>query len=1188
MKLFLSAANAVLLRGALCFALGSGAGVAIAATADVSNVPPSTMTANQIKPNLMFVLDDSGSMGSEYLPDGISGDSSKACWGYSGHNGVFYNPRLTYRVPPKIGGGSMAAATFTSAMDDGFVSGSSTVDLSVFGNLNNYKASQTTDTCSSGANDCTDSTAGPGADGVKTVVTVSCPRRGSCSRTTIKYQYYYYTKLKSGSTDNCTSTNYDAVASLTNAEKQNYANWYQYYRSRMLMMRSASGLVFDAIDFTRFRVGFSTIGYSGTTNTSKFLDVADFNSGSQKSTFFTLLYGQPPGGSTPLRPALMKAGQYFAKKAKNQTVDPLQYSCQKNYTLLSTDGYWNTAVEPSSYIPTRLDSATTAIGDLDGVSGTPRPKLDVYRAKNSLADIAKYFYDTDLRTTALNNCSGSVSGQNVCTNRDPKPGDTSPVSQNMSTFTLGLGVPGVLNYQSNYATASTGDYHDVVTGAKDWPNPLSSSDGGLADDSSTVTARIDDLWHAAVNSGGQYYSAGNPDELVLGLTDALSKIDAANGASAAAATSTLRPEPGDDAIFLPSYQTETWTGDIAAFRLGFDPNTGAVSLGATPIWNASKTVAAQSSRRIVFFDSSGTDNLKDFNYSNLSSNQKGYFDNLCLSGAFKLTQCSSLTANALNRVTGDNVVNYLRGNKQFEFQNASNDDDKVFRSRLMTVNGASIWTPLGDIVNSSPVYVRLPKFKYTDAGYAEFKAAQTQSPGRLGVVYIGANDGMLHAIRADNGSELWAFVPSKVMSNMYRLADVRYGSSHRYFVDATPVIADVYYNSAWHTILVGGLGAGGNGYYALDVTDPTSPKGLWEFSDNNLGLSFGNPVIGKDKAGNWIVAFTSGYNNTAGDGNGRLYVLNAMTGTPITSPIETFTSSGADVGSTGTPSNLGPINAWVENERDNTIERIYGADMRGNVWRFDYDDKIAPSGKEATLLGVATSPDGAIQPITVPPVLAAWSKGGLSITTVTVGTGRYLGSADLGDKTVQSVYAFKDSLGTASLGSLRNDSRMVKQTMNASHVVPATANVDWATQDGWYIDFNQSEGERVNVEMDLQIGVLTVATTVPTPTPCSPGGTSWLYYFGLQTGALMASESAQVMIVGLGSLVENGGAGNSGAGGASADNTGASSSSSRSKRVVTVSVGSDGSLKRTALPNSTPVSSPPGAVRRTSWRELVN
>lgn len=1158
------------LRCVALLVLGWVAGPASAGPADISNVPLSTMTTTSVRPNLMFILDDSGSMASDYLPDSVNNNNNNACFGEFSYNRVFFNPATTYTLPRRGDGtNSYPNASFTAALNDGFNASSGTTNLSNLLDLPwTYVVSQTTVDCTKGQAGCSASTSSNATAGTETVATISSCNGAndfSCKKTTTVYQHYYYTKRVTGTAGACNSNGaYTAVTSLTAAEQQAYANWFQYYRTRMLMMRSASGRVFDAIDPTRYRVGFSTISYTGTANGSDFLNIDNFDAGSgttaQKALFFSKLYGNPPSGSTPLRPALVKAGQYFAKKATNQAVDPMQYSCQRNYTLLSTDGYWNTAAEPSqpSYVPKRLDG-TTPIGDVDGVAGTPRPQLDTFRAANSLSDIAKYFYDTDLRTTALGNCTGSVAGQDVCVNATPKPGDTVPVFQNMTTYTLGLGVPGVLNYQNDYDTATTGDYQAIVAGSKNWPDPLSSSASGYANTGNTVTARIDDLWHAAVNGGGRYYSAGSPDDLVVGLTDALAKIEAKDGANASAATSTLKPVAGDDWVFLPGYETKTWVGELSAYRFSIDPVTGRVSVTNAPVWKASRTIAQQSSRRIVMFDGAATNKLKDFTYSNLNATQRTWFDNLCGTTP-KLAQCGTMTTNARSRVTGGNVIDYLRGNRQYELYQG-NPDDRLFRSRL---DQDGNWTPLGDVVNGSPAYARVPPFKYVDSGYAGFKASQLS---RTGVVYLAANDGMLHAIRASDGVELWAYVPTAVIPEMWRLADKNFSTSHRYYVDATPVIADVYDGSSWRTILVGGLGAGGKMYYAIDVTDPSTPKALWEFTDANLGLTYGNPVIGKNKTGTWVVAFTSGYNN-AGDGNGRLYVLNAISGQPeLTAPLQTQ-ENGANVGTVATPNNLGPINAWVTSEENNTIDRIYGGDMFGNVWRFDFDDKVAPSGREAFLLAKVTAPGGAPQPITTLPLLSEVEQSGLKVPVVTVATGRYLGATDLGDTTVNSIYSFKDPMDGTAPGTLRSNTGMVAQPLNSSRSQSSTASVNWSTQTGWYTDFNQTAGERVNVEMDVQLGIVTVATTIPTPTPCSPGGTSWLYYFDVSSGKVLRTYQSPTLIVGFGNVLEKAG--------------------TSDQRMTSVVAGSDGSLTPYEAPDGGGSGSTPGGVRRTAWRELVN
>ena len=179
---------------------------------------------------------------------------------------------------------------------------------------------------------------------------------------------------------------------------------------------------------------------------------------------------------------------------------------------------------------------------------------------------------------------------------------------------------------------------------------------------------------------------------------------------------------------------------------------------------------------------------------------------------------------------------------------------------------------------------------------------------------------------------------------------MNYRDKHRYFVDGTPTIGDIYVNGAWKTILVGGLNSGGSSYYALDVTDPVDPKPLWEFTDTNLGLTYGNPVITKRKDGTWVVVFSSGYNNGTGDGNGRLYVVDANTGaapsgTPTVSNIPTMISDATPAGTSTIPSGLGKINAWIEDSSDNTAKRFYGGDLLGNLWRFDIDHLVEPKGK---------------------------------------------------------------------------------------------------------------------------------------------------------------------------------------------------------------------------------------------------
>lgn len=1136
---------------------------ASAGVADLADKPLSTASAGStVRSNLMFILDDSGSMGDDFLPD--DAPQKNVCFGAAEFNKIFYDPTRSYLPPVKADGTAMADASFTAAWTDGFKTSAGTVNLTDnhpgTANLSRVVLNQTVgakSVCGSkGSSACAlpASTSTTDADGNKTTVSWalvnapgktcskytsnSCALQSTTTKTGPSGKFLWATRKAgvSGGSSICSDTaNFDVVrysTSLTAAQKTNYANWYSYYRTRMLAMRSGAGRAFSKIDPTRFRVGFSTIHNTGTSDGSEFLNIRDFDGGTQKSDFFSKLYGTATGGYTPLRPALERAGKYFANKLSGQT-DPVQYSCQRNYAILSTDGYWNTNDESSGYSPKRLDGST-AIGNVDAGSSVARPLRDEVGgsgAANTLADIAMYFYETDLRTSTLGNCSGAVAGQDVCDNNVPSDGSKDTAShQHMTTITLGLGVDGTLDYDKLYETQTSGDFWNLRQGGAVWPNPITNTDG----------ERIDDLWHAAVNGRGRYYSASDSVDLANSLADALGKIEAIAGTSSAAATSSLTPSSGDDWLFIPLYTTNTWEGTVNAFKI--DTATGAVLTPNTPVWSAASAIKGQGARSIYFRKAGASNALAAFDYTNLSAaGLQSSFDNACASGAEKLSQCASLSSAARAKVTGANLVDFLAGSATYE-NSATAQDDKLFRTRSL---------PLGDIVNGAPVYVKKPPFKYADSGHGAYAAAQGS---RQGVLYVAANDGMLHAIKvADDstgGTELWGYVPSMVMPNMPVLADIGYAGKHRYFADGAPVVADIYAGGTWRTILVGGLGKGGRGYYALDITDPATPKSLWEFTDTDLGYTFGNPVVTKNKAGTWVVAFSSGYNNVSpGDGKGYLYVLNALTGAQLK-------KIGTGAGSSATPSNLGKINAWVDDDSDNTAKRFYGADMLGNVWRFDFDDLLP--GDDAFLLAST----GANQPITTKPVLSEVVVGTAKYPVVSVATGRYLGTSDLGDTSLQSIYSFKDDLTTTSLGALRSNAAMVQQTLKPDRSGLVAGNsVTWATQAGWYVDLSLSAGERVNVDFDQQFNQLIVASNIPTATVCTSGGSSWLYYLDVGSGKVLLTYLSDTLTAGITTIVSSSG------------------------KLVTLVQGVNG--KNTPRVGLDPGTSPPGTMRRTSWRELV-
>lgn len=1083
--------------------------MAHAAQTSIADEPMIQQAELRLKPNLLVILDDSSSMTRDYMPDNAQGWTNRFGHYSPQCNGVAYDPAISYAPPVKADGSSYPHAVFTAALTDGFDAASAPVDLSTmelwplditttvasapgavsftFGSSNAVlgprsfvPGSKIYMTASSREIEASVDTWAYDAATEKGTLTIKDVTRatGTASRSTWSVRLYgqhYFRylglqpkmayaydasgalqrntffnecdKVRAGST---TATNgkvfeHNLVTAQSPAAVQtNYANWYSYYRTRHLLMRSSMGHALNPLNDSS-RLGFMTINKQGARGTSSasFRPVSDFNA-QQKTDFYSSLYVAPAnGGGTPLQGALAHAGRYFAKNltSPTQATDPMQHACQRNYALLTTDGYWNGSFSNGGL-------GNTVIGDVDADGATTS------NGNTTLADIAHYYYRRDLRPDYAG-------------------------AQHMTTFTIGLGITGTLPQPTIPAA---------------WPSVIS------ADNITTA----DDLWHASVNGGGAHYSAKNATELGKAIQGIVTAIENVIGAGSATATSTLDLVQGENNIaFEASYTTGAWTGDVVAREI--DAITAMPKAGP-PLWSArAKLDAVNAARRRIYFRSGSV--LSEFTWDHLDATLKAHFQNACSAIPAKLTQCAALSeANRTSIDSGPALVNYLRGDQTHETTNAA---APLFRERLAR---------LGNIVNSKPIHVGQPPFDYGDAGYAQFKAAQA---ARRKVLYFGANDGMLHALDAGTGEELWAYIPTPVMPNLHKLADVRYGRSigqpHAYFVDGKAVQGDVKIGNEWKTILVGGLNKGGRAYYALDITNPDEPRSLWEFahgdgsSHNNLGLSYSDPVISKLANGTWTVAFASGYNNVSpGDGKGRLFVVNAATGA-IERDIAT------PQGSTDTPSGLAKINVWRKSSTDNTAQRFYGGDLQGNLWRFDVDGLVQPHNA-ALRLAQMQDASGKPQPITTEPKLREYDRQ----SVIAIATGRYLGREDIEDRQVQSVAAIRDPLQTIGWGSVRENSAFRQVTIGKSGAAAHgnAATVDWPSGAGWWADF-PTQGERVALPMEWDGPRLLAATTLPDGDQCKSGGSSWLYSFGLAGGVTHGEQfSDSALIVGF-SVVTN-------------------------------------------------------------------
>lgn len=1096
--------------------LAAGSMTAGAGTTDLADIPLANATTVTLLPNIQFILDDSGSMGWDYMPDYVtdnycrdnrtadnnmdagldSCDPGDPPYSASAFNGSYYNPMINYE-PPRNADGSIKTPVDTTkntvspwdkVPKDGYkIQSTSSINL-VTEFPERVACKNPTDDVNGGncrtQLDASNNWIYPDAtyDELKTRygapyyynVTVEwCSQRdssgtyknfgkvGTCqTKKTSTYKYPRYTGWSRVNIVS-TTTSYPGPNSTTRTYEQemnNFANWYAWYRTRLQMMKTSVGLAFvdvrgtptgatDDLDKFHARVGFTAISDTGATDGAKFLTINNFDA-TQKTSFYSKLYAQGAGSWTPLRGALMKAGKIYGGVLGT---DPVQYSCQRNFTILSTDGYWNTDTETATYGPFKLDGSL--VGDQDKDANTP--SWDKLAKANTLADVAYYYYHTDLRPGTCTICTDNVPPSG--TNNDV---DDVAQHQHMTTFTIGLGVDGTLNYQDGYKTSTSGDYFDIVQGTKYWPDPIANSGD----------ERIDDLWHAAVNGRGTYFSARDPASLVNGLQKALGAMEGASGSGAAAATSNLQPEVGDNYIYIANYRTVYWDGELSAYTI--DLSNGGISDTAT--WQASALLdakigtAGDTDTRTIY---TGESVLKNFGWATLTAGEQAYFNNS------QLSQYADWDASQITAGTGENLLKYIRGHNRYEDQ----DRDASFGtySRLYR-DRAKI---LGDIVHGQPVYVQAARYGYADTGYSAYKTATAT---RAGTVYASANDGMLHAFDSENGEERWAYIPPVVMPDLWRLADDTFPDNHHFFLDGPMSVSDIYTGSAWKTILVGGLGKGGRGYYALDITDPSSPAVLWNYTkDNNenLGYSYGVPMVTKLADGTWVVVLTSGYNNVEpGDGKGYLFVLNAATGALIKT-IET------GEGNTGLPSGLARINLKVPDfELDNTAQGAYGGDLYGNMYAFDLE-----AGTSRKVISL-----GSDQPITAAPELGEID----GKTVLFFGTGRYLGSDDLDDTQTQAIYAVKDAGTTASKDDLQEQTL---STYGSSRSITDNP-VDWSAQSGWYVNL-PDEGERVHIEAQLYFGTLVVASIVPTADECQPGGYSWLYFLDYRSGSAVEGST---------------------------------------------------------------------------------
>jgi type IV pilus assembly protein PilY1 len=805
------------------------------------------------------------------------------------------------------------------------------------------------------------------------------------------------------------------------------------------------------------RVGLSA--YNGDNGGALKVGMADFTT-TQRTTMTTAIAALTAGNSTPLAETLADIGRYMSTgysgnvsagtvtnvainnflrqdgresclsgaNCLTSTTDavpstpatgtparPIQYWCQRSYAFMLTDGrpQNDQAFSNNTYLRdydgdcSGINAASCSGGG--GFDRKNAPRIYESNGSDYLDDVAKALFDVDLRPNLV-----------------AAPGKTK--KNNLRTYTIAFADADAIN------------------------DPL--------------------LQKTADQGGGKRINAESQTELTAAFRQVITDAFANDAAAAAVAVANPQVAGGDGVGYASSYRAGEWYGDLVSYSV--DSSTGLQS-GAS-LWELRSTIDAMpfASRKIVSFN--GTAGL-----------------------AFTAANFPTLE-------TSTGMVDFLRGD-----QSREGDLPPLFRNRT---------SALGDIINAEPVVVN----------YA----------GGVPILFQGANDGMLHVVDGrtassvtTRGQELWAYVPKLLHGSLTDLATQGY--SHKYFVDATPTAVEVTGVGSVSRLLVGGLGKGGRGFYALDISSyqattvaEAASKALWEFGQGraNMGYSFGKPLIVRTAAG-WRVVVTSGYDNgtaTSGDGRGYVWVLNPADG----SVLATIATG---VGTTTNPSGLAHLSSMANAAPDALTRYVYGGDLLGNVWRFDLNNN------SATKIAEARDSSGAVQPISSPPEVGPVS-GSSDKYFIYVGTGRYFSEVDVpgsatataGATQQQSLYGYIDDTAQASptLPNTRGtngascpttggNGALVCQSLTyvaGSNTYDATTHaMDTSTKRGWYLDWpadaQLSYGRVIGKPTLTRGGTLALTVNIPKEERCLPGGNSWFFALYAPTGGAVPSSATE-------------------------------------------------------------------------------
>ncbi|MBZ9612535.1 pilus assembly protein [Rheinheimera maricola] len=1034
-----------------------GAATAHAAI-EISDTP--LQTGSSVPPNIMFIIDDSGSMHFELLPDEIiksdsryifpradgvygssdynnyvptveSGEAYNAFARSAQNNKSYYDPSVTYKPWVSASGDSFPDANPECAWHNPMSTGSCPS-----GSVNDKARDLTVNNGRYNSNRW-----------------YKCDSSGSCSYDTNNRSfwpatYFYHNGGNAWQWSNYTKVEIKSSVSSYNGhgrdqrsdcsagvctyaqEIKNFANWYTYHRSRILTSRAGIGRAFVG-QSEKMRVGFGALNKGSSSvdsvNTSVIVrGVREFKDAA-KTNFYSDLYGRDiPASGTPLLSALDAAGRYYSRQDSkgpwglnpgSGTEQPSDHiSCRQSFTILMTDGYWsdgNTASGVNNQDGSTGETILRPVGDT-GASYRYSPIAPFSDSHSTtLADVAMKYWKNDLRDLD---------------NRVPTSSINPAFWQHMVTFGVGLGVFGSVQPDDAFAAINNGT-------TINWASPFA---GSTAQKNS---AKIDDLLHASVNGRGGFFTADKPDEFANQLERTLNTIveRVASASNLAGTTTSLQAE---NYVYQGSFNSGVWSGSLKSFDID-DVDT--------PVWESN--FPAWGDRNILFGRTNGTTDV--FTPSVVTAD-----------------------GNALSGNTS--LINYLRGDKSLEEGTGG-----IYRRR------ASL---LGDIANSSPAYVAAPANRnyqrYQWDGASSYRAYLTANSARAPVIYVGANDGMLHAFNGTNGLEVMAYLPRQMLTasaDLASYADPDY--IHKYYVDGSPIASEAYIAGSWRTILLGSLGRGGNSLFAIDVSTPgalSSDKVLWDKDFAELGITTNKPVIARLNNDKWAAIVGYGYNNSSNKAG--LLVIDLENGNVI-KRLET---------ASGVPNGVGQVEGWDANGDGNT-DWFFAGDILGNIWKFDLSStntamwNVAYGGEP---LFTAVDSSGNAQAIT----------GGVTLTPeletgylwLFFGSGKMLSAEDPLRSDENTWYGIRDGLVINGRSDLKAR-EIIAQEDNA-RVIESGAPNDMTGLRGWYIDL-ADERERIVNRPQVIGSSLVVNTIVPGNNDCNPQGSGWVMAVSPFTGS---------------------------------------------------------------------------------------